>query len=246
MVDRPQGARPLPGAVRILKRLARHLRVVAVVSGRPATWLVQQLELARHGSDGQDGVIEAYGLHGIEHTTGGLVELAEGATAWLDAVARASNDAEAAAAAIPGLEVENKRYGVTLHWRNALDPVAVAEQARRLAERQAATTGLSTRPGKASIELIAPIGIDKGTVLRRWASAVGVERMAFIGDDMSDLPAFAAIEDAVWPARLTGLKIAVGGSEAPAALVDRADLVLSSPEEVLQLLTDLADRIEAG
>jgi hypothetical protein len=38
--------------------------------------------------------------------------------------------------------------------------------------------------------------------------------------------------------------VAVTGPEAPAQLLEQADLVLGAPEEAVQLLADLADRLE--
>jgi trehalose 6-phosphate phosphatase len=241
IVPRPEMAQPLPGAPEVLKRLAAQLRLVAVVSGRPAAWLVEQLGLPVVAGG---PVVEAYGLHGLEHTSGGPVELAEGARAWADAAAEAYG--EAVAARISGLEVEDKVFGVTLHWRAAPDPLEVSQQAAALAERLTARTGLLPRAGKASLELVAPIGIDKGSVVLRLGEGPGVERVAFFGDDVSDLPAFAAVDELVAGGGCWGLKIAVTGTEVPAELLERADLVLAAPEEALALLAAVADRLGGG
>jgi len=241
IVLHPELARPLPSVPEVLKRLAARLGVVAVVSGRPAAWLVEQLAL---GGNAGSGRLEAYGLHGLEHTSGGAVELEPAAAAWEEVAAEARD--EALAAHIAGLEVEDKRYGVTLHWRRASEPAVVREQAARLAERLAARTGLLIRPGKASVELVAPVGIDKGSVVRTRSRAGDIERMAFFGDDVSDLPAFAALEELAEAGAVAALKVAVAGSEAPEELVGRADLVLASPDEALRLLVSLADRLESG
>lgn len=242
IVLHPELAEPLPGVPGILKRLARHLRVVGVASGRPAAWLVEQLALASAGGGASGPAIEAYGLHGVERAAGADIEVAEAARAWLPAVASARD--EAVRAAVPEMVVEDKTYSLTLHWRSAADPAAVSEQAGELATRLSSRTGLLCRPGKASLELVAPIGIDKGTVVAHWGGVAGVDRMAFLGDDLSDLPAFAAIDELVASGGIAGLKVAVSGSEAPAALLEGADLVLGAPEEAVQLLADLADRLE--
>ncbi len=264
IVARPELARPLPGSAEVLSRLARHLCAVGVVSGRPAAWLADQLGItpATSGTDRpapRGGLVEIYGQHGVEHLTSDGVVAAEGALSWRGALARVR--ASALAAGIPGLEVEEKSYGVTLHWREATDQVATAGRAELLARQQAAATGLVARPGKASIELVAPIGVDKGTVVRSWAARDGVERVAFFGDDESDIAAFAAIDEVtgagedtaaetgageITGARITGLKIAVGGPEVPAELLRRADLVLATPEEAVQLLRELAEQLDSS
>ena len=43
-----------------------------------------------------------------------------------------------------------------------------------------------------------------------------------------------------------GLKIAVAGDDVPDELIERADLVLAAPAEAVQLLAQLADRLERG
>lgn len=239
IVSRPELARPLPGAPEVLKRLAAQLRHVAVVSGRQAAWLVEQLGLAEAG-----GAIEAYGLHGLEHSNGGPVELADGVGPWADVAARVYE--EAVGAGITGLIVENKIFGVTLHWRDAADPDAVSQQAAVLAAQLSARTGLLPRAGKASLELVAPLGIDKGSVVSRLGGEPAVERIAFFGDDVSDLPAFSAVDELVARGGRLGLKVAVTGADVPVELLDRADLVLASPEAALALLEAVADRLDSG
>lgn len=237
IVQRPEMARALPGATETLRRLAGRLGLVGIISGRPAAFLLERLgpEIASAG-------VEIYGIHGVEHVVASSVEVSGAARVWEAIVAGVRRAAEAAA--VPGLHVEDKRYSVTLHWRDAADPSAVAAGAEPLAARLGAESGLLTRPGKASVELVAPIDIDKGRVVAERVGTGGLARVAFFGDDTSDLSAFAAIDELRSSGAATGLKIAVAGPEAPGALLERADLVLGSPSEALELLRDLADRLE--
>jgi trehalose 6-phosphate phosphatase len=155
------------------------------------------------------------------------------------------------AAAPPAIEVEDKQFGVTLHWRNAPDPAAAAELATELAKALAVPRGLRTRLGKSSVELVPPAGVDKGAVVRRRLETCAARRAAFLGDDVSDLLGFAAIDDVVAGTRtavapVSGLKIAVAGDDVPSELIERADLVLDTPEQAVRLLAELAQRLEAG
>ena len=54
------------------------------------------------------------------------------------------------------------------------------------------------------------------------------------GDDLGDLPAFAVAEQVGG-----GLRVAVGSAEAPAQLLDAADLIVDGPEGVRELLEHL-------
>jgi trehalose 6-phosphate phosphatase len=67
----------------------------------------------------------------------------------------------------------------------------------------------------------------------------GARAVVVIGDDLGDLPAFAAVADLVAEGH-DGLRIAVRSDEAPSALLAEADVVLDGPAGVLDLLRHLA------
>lgn len=85
--------------------------------------------------------------------------------------------------------VEPKGLSVTCHYRAnpALEPQVTA-----LAREVAAATGLVPRPGRKSVELLPPIRTDKGTVIRNWAAHL--RAACYLGDDLGDLAAFAALD----------------------------------------------------
>ena len=58
IVEDPVGARPLPAVPDLLTRLARRLGLVAVISGRPATFLSEVLAAPRG--------VRLVGLYGLE------------------------------------------------------------------------------------------------------------------------------------------------------------------------------------
>jgi trehalose 6-phosphate phosphatase len=60
-----------------------------------------------------------------------------------------------------------------------------------------------------------------------------------VGDDHGDLPAFAAVS-ALTADGYQGLRVGVRSTEAPAELLERADLIVDGPEGVLDLLRRLA------
>ncbi|HEX6662136.1 MAG TPA: hypothetical protein VF025_00540 [Gaiellaceae bacterium] len=62
----------------------------------------------------------------------------------------------------------------------------------------------------------------------------GLERALYAGDDSTDLDAFAALE-----ALEVRVRVAVVSPEGPAALRDRADIVLAAQSDVIGLLRRL-------
>ena len=75
--------------------------------------------------------------------------------------------------------------------------------------------------------------------MRRVVAESGARAVVVVGDDLGDLPAFAAVARLAEEG-LTGLRVAVRSEEAPQDLLAAADLVLDGPQGVLEFLGRLA------
>ncbi|MFB7248589.1 trehalose-phosphatase [Streptomyces populi] len=238
IVPDPDRARAHPDAVPALAALAPKVSSVAVVTGRPAGVAV------RHGGFA--------GVPGLEH----LVVLGHyGAERW-DAVsgtvtAPAPHPGVAAVRAeLPGFLdgigawqgtwIEEKGRAVAVHTRRASDPQAAFEALREPLGELAARHGLIVEPGRMVLELRPP-GMDKGVALMEYVRETGAEAVLYAGDDLGDLPAFAAV-DKLRSDGIAGLLVCSGSSEV-AELAERADLVVDGPAGVVRLLATLAARI---
>jgi trehalose 6-phosphate phosphatase len=222
----PAAARPLPAARVALARLVPVLARVAVVSGRPATFLREALAI--------DGLDYA-GTYGLERIVGGEVVLDERVRPFLGAVARAADEAEAA---LPGLLVERKgEVAVTVHWR---DQPERGEAAARWAAEAARRLGLEAPlRGRMAVELRPPVPVDKGTTVAELAD--GMRVAAFAGDDAGDLPAFTALGALASGGMLAhAVSIGVTSDESPPE-VHAADVVVEGPAGLAALLDALAD-----
>ncbi|MFE4250397.1 trehalose-phosphatase [Streptomyces sp. NPDC056910] len=240
IVPDPEQARAHPGAVRALAALAPQVASVAVITGRPAGVAV------RHGGFA--------GVPGLEH----LVVLGHyGAERW-DAVtgtvhAPAPHPGVAAVRAeLPGvLEsvgawrgtwIEEKGRAVAVHTRRAADPQAAFEALRAPLSDLAARHGLIVEPGRLVLELRPP-GMDKGAALSAYVREVGATSVLYGGDDLGDLPAFAAVDE-LRKDGVPGLLVCSGSSEVT-ELAERADVVVDGPEGVVGLLSGLAGAISS-
>jgi trehalose 6-phosphate phosphatase len=224
IVDDPSAAVALPGTEAVLGRLVARYRTVAVISGRPVSYL-----LARLG--GVDG-IQLVGLYGLEWFAGGRSQVLPGATAWQAVVEEVAASAEAVAPA--GVGVERKGLAVTLHVRVAPEHTDWVE---RFAEERAAVTGLVVHPGRQSVELRPPVQADKGTVVADLGAGAGA--VCYLGDDRGDLPAFDRLAD-LRRLGVATLAVAVNSAEAPPELLAAADLVVDGPPGALSILRALA------
>jgi trehalose 6-phosphate phosphatase len=239
IVDDPRAARPLPGSVVLLHRLARHYRRVAVISGRPASFLVQTLRLAHdelvEGEAAGEGLVVS-GLYGLEAASGEAVTAHPDCERWAPIVKTLADEAEEQAP--PGIIVERKGLTVTLHYRTAPDQ---ADWAERWTHDAAARTGLAVHPARMSQELVPPIPVDKGRVVRDLST--GLRAVCFFGDDLGDLPAYQAIDDLNAEGVHT-LKVVARSAETAPELLDAADVLVDGPAGAFEVLSRLLP--EAG
>jgi len=215
-------ARPLAGACDVLLHLTEVLARVVVVSGRPVSYLREHLP----------EVVELHGLYGLESRVDGQLRTRADADRWgpvVDAVA-----AEAAAAlSSEGVDVEHKGLSLTLHFRRVPEAEHAAVEWARAA---AARTELHLRAAKMSLELHPPVAVDKGTVVEERSE--GLRAVAYIGDDVGDLPAFDGL-DRLAERGVATVKVAVRTPDVSKALVQRAHLLVDGPEGVLELLRSI-------
>ena len=231
IVPDPARAVPLPAALGALGELVTRVDLVAIVSGRPVSFLREHVTL--------DGVV-LVGQYGLERLVDGEVVIDERALAYVDAVRAA---ADAATRAWPDLLVERKGdVAFTVHWRRAPTAAPDADVLAALAHQY----GLTLQPARMAAELRPPVPTDKGTAFEALLEhGGGWDAAAFIGDDVADLAAFDALDRmeraAVTTARpLRVARVAVRSDEAPPELLARADIVVDGPPGVADLLSRLA------
>jgi trehalose 6-phosphate phosphatase len=225
IVDDPAAARPLPGIVELLGPLADGYAAVALVSGRPASYL---------SSHAAAPGVRYLGLYGLEEIVEGRVLVDPRLEAARPAVEAARQDLAAdPAVAKCGAHLEDKRYAVAVHLRRVADPARWAGPVGEAAARVAAAHDLEVVPGKMVWELRPRVRSDKGDAVRRVLEESGARRLVVAGDDLGDLPAFAVALGG------GGLRVAVRSEEAPPELLEAADLVVDGPEGVRELLEHL-------
>jgi len=212
IATRPQDARLQPGARRAIEALLSHVLFVAVVSGRPTA--------------------EASAIVGVEGVmvlgSYGLADLQEVSPDVLASV-------EAVAGQIPGARVERKGGTVAVHVREAADPDGAETSLAAALSPIASAAHMDIARGKRVLELV-PVGRElKGEAVERTIAASSLGAAIYVGDDLADLGAFAALDRAAAAGVIT-VKVAARGPETPEELVLDADLVVEGPEGVVRLL----------
>jgi trehalose 6-phosphate phosphatase len=228
IVDDPERARAAPTAIEALVDLADRGARIAIVTGRDAATVVE--------------------LGGLERIPGVLVSGLHGAETWHEGQLL-TRDEPAGISALravlpplldrvdPGVWLEDKRLSLVVHTRRAADPEHSLQILTQPVTALAAEHDLDVVGGKFVLEIRIP-ALSKADAVSSLLNEHTRAAM-FCGDDLGDLPAFEAIRSWAADSGHTGVTIAVG--EVPQVRM-AADLQLDSPEELAELLSDLADQ----
>ncbi|OIJ97825.1 trehalose-phosphatase [Streptomyces sp. MUSC 14] len=240
IVADPEQARAHPDAVPALARLAPKVAAVAVITGRPAGVAVRYGGFA--GVPGLDHltVLGHYGAERWDAVTGTVT--APAPHPGVAAVRAELPGVLDRAGAWPGTWIEEKGRAVAVHTRRATDPEAAFETLRGPLTDLATRHGLVVEPGRLVLELRPP-GMDKGVALAEYVRRTGAGSVLYAGDDLGDLPAYAAVER-LRADGVPGLLVCSGSSEVT-ELAERADVVVDGPAGVVHLLGALADQLAA-
>jgi trehalose 6-phosphate phosphatase len=208
IVDDPTAAVPHPDAPELLRQLDE----------RYPLWIVTGRDLQALSSF-LDRPYRAIGLHGAQE---GIVGR-ETNNLMSDAAAEALRRFRASVPPIDGLRVEEKDQSFAVHYRGVADEDDTRGQLQEwLADLPDVLDAIW---GKKVVEL-RPEGLTKGTAVRRIAEEHPDHVPVYLGDDVTDEDAFAALQEM----DRTAVTIKIGGDDTRAA--DRLD----GPDAVMDYL----------
>jgi trehalose 6-phosphate phosphatase len=232
IVADPGQSRLQPGAAELIADLAARLAVVALLSGRPVGFLAD-----RAGVPG----VDLLGAYGVETQRGGQRHVLPEVERYRGTVAQASAELHRRFDGVDGLRVEDKGLAVAVHWRQAADEPAARRLVQAAIAELIASTGLHREPGKLVEELRPPVRQDKGTAVRRLVTQGQLERVAYAGDDLGDVPALQAV------AELGGYALVVAhGAETSPLVTAQAHVVFDGVDVFAAWLSELGDALAAA
>ena len=226
IVAHPDMAVLAPETRRVLEELAQ-VTTVAIVSGRDADDVIAKV--------GVPGLFYA-GSHGFDIRSPGGAAVADEELArfesFLPELDAAERELRDALAAVPGRNVERKRFAIAVHYRQVPEE-RHADVARIVEEIAPRHPSLRVAGGKMIIELRPDIEWDKGKALAWLLGEMGLDQPdvvpLYIGDDVTDEDAFREVRD-------RGIGIVVGTDDRRSA----ATFALGDTDEVRVFLGRLS------
>lgn len=239
IADYPMLALPVAGVNEVITKLALSYAKVALISGRPVDFLLEKFPVhfpleTEETKMGKSRTLQLYGMYGIQEVArdGSIVVHSHPQLLhWQSVVEKAR--LQAIDELPKDIYVEPKQLSFTLHWRRKPE---LADQVASFAKRVSIQFALEVLPARMAIELRAPLGIDKGTIVAKIAQHL--KAVAYFGDDQADLPAFDTLDKLAKEGIVT-VKITAASNETPKVLLESADIVVQGPNGVLELLKQL-------
>lgn len=233
----PELAQIYPGVVPLLERARQHAHV-AIMTGRAiddgaAKVNVDGLTyIGTHGLEWSDGLPWLCPVHVVPEA----LDYYEAGKYLLDLVEQRLSD-------LPGVIVQRKRVGGSIHYRLSPDPEQTRLKLLSLLEQPAREVNMQLSEGKLVIEVRVPLLINKGQALRQFVQRFNLRAIVFAGDDRTDLDAVMEI------ARLreegtAALAIVVQHPDTLSQLLHLADIVVQEVPGMVELLHEIVEILE--
>jgi trehalose 6-phosphate phosphatase len=236
IVRRPEESHVREETSRLLGRLARTYGCVACVSGRPVAEARRLVGV---------GAITYAGSHGAEILFPGTQRptIPSAFASWQGRVRRFVTDRENLRELKQlRIRIEDKGPINAFHWRDVPDESAAETWLQGVAQ-EAQAEGFDIHWGRKVLEIRPPVPVDKGQAVRTIVESTGVGAALYGGDDVTDLDAFSALDSLAAEGILEAtLRVGVRSDEGPAAIVERADLVVDSVPGMVDVLAALDTR----
>ena len=223
-----------PAALDALQRIVPAIDLVCVVSGRALADLATRVDLP-----GATFV----GNHGVEFYDDRGLRVEPGADAYRETVDGVLEHLRSRVDD-PAIAWQRKSLGASVHYRLTHNPESVARRLEAALSEAPGVDRLESFWGKMVLEIVAPLGLDKGHAVRKLARERSLDSVLFLGDDTTDAAGMAAVRELRQAGILRGAAIAVLHDDTPEVVLRAADYALPGIAGVERLLAWLADRVE--
>jgi trehalose 6-phosphate phosphatase len=232
----PQEARLYPGVAEALAEASAYAHV-AIMTGRAV--------------DNGAAMVNVEGLtyigtHGIEWSAGlpttHQVQINSEALPWIEPGQQLLDIAEQQLASLPGVLVERKRIGGSIHYRLSPDLEQTRQTILDALHVPAQERDFLLSEGKRVVDIKPTLHINKGQALRQFVQQFHLAGLIFAGDDRTDLDAILEIE-ALRQEGLRAAAVVVQAIDTLPTLLEHADIVVPGVESMAQLLNTIVAQL---
>lgn len=234
----PDEAVVYPGVLPLLERAKKRAHV-AIMTGRSIDDGAAMLNL--------DGLIYI-GTHGLEWSEGlpwlHPVEVVPEAMGFYEPGKYLLDLVEQHLSELPGVIVQRKRIGGSIHYRLSPDHRETRRKLISLLEQPARQVNMSLSEGKQIVEIRVPLPVHKGKALRQFVQRCALHSIVFAGDDRTDLDAVVEITK-MRKEGIPAVSIVVQHHDTLSDLLEMADIVVQGVPGMVELLREIVEVLES-
>jgi trehalose 6-phosphate phosphatase len=234
----PNEAKIYPGVLFLLEQAQKYAHV-AILTGRSIDDGASIVNL--------DG-LTYIGTHGLEWSEGlpwlHPVEITPAALNYYEPGKYLLDLVEQHLSELPGVIVQRKRIGGSIHYRLAPDPIETRQKLLSLLEQPAQRVNMSLSEGKLIVEIRVPLPVHKGRAIRQFVERYDLNAVVFAGDDRTDLDAIREITRMRKDGR-AALSIVVRHHDTLSELLMQADIVVEEVPGMVDLFRKMVAILES-
>lgn len=216
-----------------LALLAKHLKLVAAISGRPIYQMKNMIRLEE---------VVYVGNHGFERWVKGGSVICDEAGRYPDLI-EAALEYLKPLLPIEGIFLEHKGATASIHYRLCQDQAGTRERILAALATYPEAKDLIVRQGRRTIEILPPVEVNKGSGIRALIGEYQLRTVIYMGDDLTDLDGFRAIHECR-SSDFDGISLAVLSKETAPEVKEGADFTLDGVDEVERFLEWLVEAVQ--
>ena len=208
-----------------LEKLVNKFQLVGIITGRNVKNAEDMLEV--------DGLLYI-GSHGLEYLKGGEIHIEREVEEYFPLIQKIAQNiqSEEELCNIKNILFQEKGLCFTVHYRKCEDPEWTHRKILDTINELEGLEKFKITEGRKVVEIRPKIGHDKGTILEKLIFENAVEKIIYLGDDVTDVDAFNKLNELKENGKVNGAGIVVVSEEVPEFVRENASFYVNGVDEV--------------
>ena len=208
-----------------LKKLVNKFQLVGIVTGRNVRNAKEMLEV--------EGLLYI-GSHGLEYLKDDEIYIEPEVEEYLPLIQKVAQNiqTEEELCNIKNILFQEKGLCFTVHYRKCEDPEGTRRKILDAINELEGLEKFKITEGRKVVEIRPKIGHDKGTILEKLLFENALEKIIYLGDDVTDVDAFNKLKELKGEGKVNGVGIVVVSEEVPEFVKENASFYVNGVQEV--------------
>lgn len=207
-----------------LRKLVNKFQLVGIITGRNVRNAKEMLEV--------DGLLYI-GSHGLEYLKDDEIYIEPEVEEYLPIIKKVAQDIQTEElCSIKDILFQEKGICLSVHYRKCEDPEGTRRKILDVINELEGLENFKITEGRKVVDIRPKIGHDKGTILEKLVFENAVEKIIYLGDDVTDVDAFNKLKKLKGEGKVNGVGIVVVSEEVPEFVKENASFYVNGVEEV--------------